>query len=512
VSKGRVKSSAPNERAKALTDIKHIFRSNEYSLRIENLSDKTWHSLFEALFECAHTERTSYLRHVKGSQRSVETRLESCASTLRAVVEVGVTKLRNKTVRALIDHILQTLPISDGYCGPLSVDYLKVLRIVFQYQPHVEHLREYKKNADSEYQEWSEIVEFCVDAINYYAGHTDSGNSDTPLSTGRSLLQIPTTSADFSTKSVVVDSMPKSPRLGRSLVQLEELVSCIRYLTNVTNAPVPKKATVVLNALVKFLQTTRSVGRAHHHAISAINSVLTRIIPHSIEAAQQAVLQILPLIKDLWLSKSATFRDEMLASLVLARSHVMNVLGMSDVGMSDHLENVDGLLDVLVLDYARRSEREQLALDDLSLKAQTTHQAKSIPLQNIGFRLRSGNLKGEASWTLVELISFYASALDGLKKHQSNAMDPDVDLEATSVKRMRLSSRFEDFLQQTIYSSGSSKLSSLQILTFMVRFTKLDVTQIENILDRLMPLLTSERGSVSSWALLFITKSVYSQP
>ena len=497
---------------KALTDIKHIFRSNEYSLRIENLSDKTWHSLFEALFECAQTERTSYLRHSKGSQRSVENRLESCASTLRAVVEVGVTKLRNKTVRALLDHILQTLPTSDGYCGPLSVDYLKVLRIVFQYQPHVEHLREYKKNADSEYQEWSEMVEFCVDAINYYAGHTDSGNSDTPLSTGRSVLQIPTTSAEFSTKSVVVDSVPKSPHLGRSMVELEELVSCIRYLTNATNAPVSKRATVVLNALVKFLQTARSVGRAHHHAISAINSILARIIPHSIEAAQQAVLQVLPLIKDLWLSKSATFRDEMLASLVLARCHVMNVLGSSDVEMSDHLSNVESLLDVLVLDYTRRSEREQLSLDDLSLKAQTIHQTKSIPLQNVGFRLRSRNLRGEASWTVVELISSYASALDGLKNRQSNTMGLDIVLEATSAKRMRLSSRFEDFLQQAVYSSGSSKLSSLQILTFMVQFTKLEVTQIENILDRLMPLLTSERGSVSSWALLFITKSVHSEP
>lgn len=404
-------------------------------------------------------------------------------------------------MRALIDHILETLPTSDGFCAPLSINYLKALRIILEYQPHVEHLREFKKDSSNEFKEWSEVIEFCVDAISYYVGQADSGASDTPQSLGRSLLRTSLASADFSVKSAVAEPAPRTPSSSRSAVQLEELVSCVRCLTKTPNAPVVKKASAIIDAIVIFLQNARSVGRAHHDAVSAINFVLARIVPQSIGITQKAIQQLLPLFKELWLSKSPTFRDEILATLILTKSHVLHMLKNSadKLELATHLE---GLLQVLVLEYCRRLEREQLAVDDLTFSGKSSQAA----LCNSSFRLRSGNVQGESSWAQIELIAFYASALDSFKNPHSSDADEYADQEQISAKRARVSSHLDDFLRQAVYGSGSSKLGSLHILAFMMLSAAFTVVQLETAIDRLTNLLTTEKGSVSSWAALSMAR------
>jgi len=485
-----------------LADIKHIFRNNEHNHRIGSLSDKAWHSLFEALFECAQAERAGFLKTNKGNKLSSEKRLENCGSTVRLVVEVGVHRFRNKTVRALLDHIMQALPTSDGYCAPILVNYLKALRAVLEYPPHVEHLREYKKDSGNEFQEWSELVDFCAEGVTFFSSEGDGDGLTTQLSTSRSLLRTPMTSAEFSSKSTLAESGSRIPRSGSSSVQLGEFIACLRHLTRATNAPIFKKARLILDVLFQFLHGAKSVSRAHHDALSAVNSILMRMAPQSIELTQYAVRQIVPLIKDMWLSKSAAFRDEMLITLVITKEHVLHMLHSQNAVASDFETDIEALLEVFTLDYGRRLERELLSFDDLRLVWRSVQCARMTPLSHVAFHLQNGHIKGEANWTLVELMALYASALDAERTKPVNQKDT----EPRSAKRTRNANYFDEFINQTTHSSGSTRLGAIQILAFMAQFTAFDTASVDKMLDRLCVLISHDKGEVSSWAMLAIAR------
>ena len=485
-----------------MSDIKNIFRHNEHNHRIDNLSDKAWHSLFEALFECTRAERAGFLRTNKANKLPSEKRLENCGSTLRLLIEVGVHRLRNKTVKALLDHIMQALPTGDGYCGPILVDYLKALRTLLEYPPHVEHLREYKKDSGHEFQEWSEIVKFCAEGVTFFSSEGDSEGVTTQLSTSRSLLRTPTTSAEFSTKSTLGESSSRNPRSGNSSIQLGEFIACLRHLTRATNAPIYKRARLILDVLFQFLHSAKSVSRAHHDALSAVNSVLMRIAPQSIELTQYAVRQIVPLIKDMWLSKSATFRDEMLITLVITREHVLHMLYSQNAATSDFQTDIEALLEVFTLDYCRRLERDLLSLDDLRLEWRNEQNAGATLHNHVAFRLQNGHIKGEANWTLVELMALYASALD---TERTKFVD-EKDAEPRSTKRTRKANHFDEFLKQATHSTGSARRGTIQILAFMAQFTAFDAVSVDKMLDRLSVLISHDKGEISSWAMLAIAR------
>jgi hypothetical protein len=171
----------------------------------------------------------------------------------------------------------------------------------------------------------------------------------------------------------------------------------------------------------------------------------------------------------------------------------------------EFIASLEGILEVLVLEYFRRLEREQLSLDDLTLSAKSS-EATGSALCNASFRLRSGNARGESAWAQIELIASYASALDSLKRPHSGGADEDADPEQTSAKRARMSSHLDDFLRQAVYGSGSSRLGALQILAFMMQSTNFSIAQLENVIDHLTNLLTIEKGSMSSWAALVIAR------
>ena len=456
--------------------------------------------MFEALFECTRAERAGFLKTNKGNKLPSEKRLENCGSTLRLVIEVGVHRLRNKTVKALLDHIMQALPTSDGYCGPILVNYLKALRTLLEYPPHVEHLREYKKDSAHEFQEWSEIVKFCAEGVAFFANEGDDDAATTQLSTSRSLLRTPTTSAESSTKSTLGESSSRKPRSGNSSVPLGEFIACLRYLTRATNAPIFKTARRILDVLFQFLHGAKSVSRSHHDALSAINSVLLRIAPQSIELTQYAVRQIVPRIKDMWLSKSATFRDEMLITLVITKEHVLHMLYSPNAATSEFQTDIEALLEVFTLDYCRRLERDLLSLDDLRLEWRSEQSARVTPHNHVAFRLQNGNIKGEANWTLVELMALYASALDTERTKSVGEKEP------RSTKRTRKANYFDEFLNQATYSTGSARLGAIQLLAFMAQFKAFDAASLDKMLDRLGVLISHDKGEISSWAMLAIAR------
>jgi ataxia telangiectasia mutated family protein len=130
------------ERADGLADLKHVLRHNQRSSSIDSLSDASFHRIYETLFEVVVSEQKAHATAKTTTLKSAAAnRLSSCASVLRLATEVGIASVRLKTVKALLDHFIETISLPGGaLCEPLALEYPKAMRVVLAYPPHVAHL------------------------------------------------------------------------------------------------------------------------------------------------------------------------------------------------------------------------------------------------------------------------------------------------------------------------------------------------------------------------------------
>jgi serine-protein kinase ATM len=429
------------------------------------------------------------------------------------VVEAGVQRIRMKTVKALIDHIIQTLPVADSYCSPISLDYLKCLRVILEYQPHVEHLRD----------KWQAVVEFCLDGVSMLQGGSseDQGSNlpavsvdlddheqpATPGATFRSTLLSPNASARASSRAgtpgLVSAPGPKTPRSSRSPMEVEELILCIHQLVRAPNAPLQtlSLAEPILEALIGFLQTVKSIGRAHYDALAALNLILAQIIHEHTELAERTIRQLLPIFKDFWSPKSTHFRDEIVITLVLTQSYIAKLLPESLKQHDSFAFSVEGLLDLLVSDYAKRHEREQLQLEDLLLDP-TSYGREPGCLRTEAFQLSLNGVRGEISWSVLHLVAKLSCVCDSVR----NAGSAQCEVEAGARKKPRLSTYYDGYLKQASMASGPSQVAALQLLSFIFQFHPLNSSKIEDAIERLSNLINDSNTTVASWAMLALTR------
>lgn len=433
------------------------------------MSHKAWDSIFEALFHYATSERAAYLKSKRGQKNTVHNRLESCASALRAAVEVGVGKLRIRTVKAVLEHITQTLPTPEGFLEPLSLDYVKSMRSILEYQPHVEHLRD----------TWNEILTFCLNSLDSFGELSAEEN-----------VSLSTTGTTSGTP------LDRHNRTSRYRMEAEELIACIRQLCRSPNAPIQDLAQESITTLVHYLQQSSSAGRAHVDALSSINLILAKTAPTNIELTRQTTRSILPLLAELWATKSPHLRNEILSTMILTRPYVVDLLRKN---LDTEVRTSVGiLLEVLQGDYSKRPEREQLRIEDLRLRLQTASIVTIAPPDVGVFHFRAGKLNSEARWTMVYFMALYCGLLD-----QSQADAHSVSAPGENVrKRLRISTNLQEHLRNSTSGTVSSQISSLQILLFMSTVMPLTVEQLDSIIYSLTSLVSDTVGSIATWTML----------
>jgi ataxia telangiectasia mutated family protein len=462
---------------------------------LESLKDKTWHNIYEALFQCATIERSAYLK-TNHSQRirsvAMVGRLSTCAKVLRITVTAGLRTIRAKTVKALIEHIIDTLPTADGaYCEGLNLDYVKCLRILSEYQPHVEHLRD----------SWNAVVDFCLDGIAQLQDRSQDGGLAPPNSNATSSGRAPNGSMSLSRRSRAGTPMATSRNQISAVFrrEVDDLIACIRHLTRATNVPLVPKAGAILDALVQYLKGSETIRMGHYDAFASINIILSRISHHSIDTTRTIVLDLYPVIKDLWPTKTSGLKDEMLMTLILTKTHVSALLQHS--GEATFKEDLENLLETLQSDYSKRLERDQLQVDDLEMLWQS--QSENPLLETAAFCLRRGNIGAESQWTTVYFISLYSHLLDA-NKRESQSLHSRHD-DDKSVKRPRVSYLYQDYLRQATMGSIPSQICALQALAFLPHFSVFTEEQLSEYIESLSTIITESNGGVSSWAMLALS-------
>lgn len=402
-------------------------------------------------------------------------------------MEGSLRNLRTKSVHAVLHHIIQTIPVpGEGLWEPLASDYIKCLRTLLQYPPHVEHLGNH---------EWQGAMDFCLRIL---ATIESEGSELSIRMSHRSSSEALESSSSRLTPMRRTSS--QAPRLSQSDGKgnrgtIEELVVCIQLLTSSSNAPVHSTSEKILNGLLDCLISFPQASGAHQAAFSTINTVIGKILCDQSEVVRELLLDIIPVIRRLWHTKLSGLRDEMLMTIM----RCMDVLvHMSRAMPSESLaESIEGLLDTIHLDYLRRTEKEAFQVDDLIF-----YPDSSIRQDSRWFGPRLGSYRSEHNWTVLWTIARLLALSDDMNAHFLLSVEDEVPS-----KRQRCLSKTEEILQDSFSSTGTRRGCALQLIPFILENHIATTSKLE-LLDHLPVNILDDNSFLASWTLLAISRFV----
>lgn len=460
----------------------------------ENLNDKGFHTLYEGLFLAASAEKTIYVKSTGVKTRnSARGRLSSCARYFRICVQAGVRKIKPKTARAVVDHVSQTTLIAgERFCEPISLDYTKSLRAVLDYLPYVEHLP-----SDS----WRRAVALCNAGIHI---HLDACLEARELSNGQRTLLLGTSLSTSSSmehnRGRPSSSWPMSSESSKPIAQ--ELLLCLQNLVSASNAPILEKADSIFSTVLRVLWAPSGGGLSHQVAIGITNATLSRINTNLTSLTETAVLELIPLLKERWSTKFPALRDEMLVIMVHIQTYVEKmILVKNDKVLRTDAE---GLLQAMQTDYSKRTERDQLQIDDVGLTLSPRSSSPAPPLRVSNIYLRGGTQRSEQCWGIIQVIAMLTYILDtqtpdyvGMKKGK-DADGPN--------KRRRVCMRFESLVRHLMSSDAPTKLCALQTVPFVLGAETPSETEMRNLMDQLTVVVSEETDSLASWGMVAMAR------
>ncbi|KAH6694050.1 ataxia telangiectasia mutated [Plectosphaerella plurivora] len=430
---------------------------------LDGLSDKHYHRIFEALFSCAVIEQRSGGGASAGrSAAASKARLSRISEALRLALHHGSSKLKRKTVRAVIDHITQ----SDGPF--LLQDHLKSLITLLT--ANVEQLA-----ASKDAHDWFSCFDFCLEKLaglleadgesllsNESAYHTDPGiraESSIRASPAPSIASNIGRSGGLNGRGLGTHATSTN----RTIIQ--DLLHCIHLLVLPPNAPVRNRAQILADALVKVLRLPYAISSITLYGFSCLNILFERIQADDVTLAKNLAQEAVPLVRQWWERRTVandgmqnSVRDEMLKVILNIHLHLEE---MASTPENTVLAEIEQLAEALWLEYARRQERNQLQLHDITF---TTSILPTDHFQTRTFGLRPHHIEGERKWALMLNLALLEHILwQRDDAHATAAEGPlDEDLPRKRRRKTNKSIRLRDKL-----ASSDTSQAALRLLPFL---------------------------------------------
>lgn len=454
------------------------------------------------MFRVAKIEISNHARATKHTKPKVESRLSACATLLRVVVEVGLRKLHYKTVKALLDHITQTLPTADaGYCTPLCKDYFKALVALLEFKAHPEHFLG---------DDWHELVDFCLDTARDL--NRSDGLADSSLSNGAKTLHKSISRRDHLSRSVTPSTAGDHGRTSNSTLsqsatypQLRdsqlELAKCLQHLASVPNAPLFDRAQVFVTTIVDLLVSYPKVSSIQQLLFGCINCIMFRVTAHDTKLALQLMEKLLPLLRRFWDIRDHNMKEPLL--VLLSYGEVLLPRLISEDTTGDRKAVLHALVEVLRHDYCARRPREQLQLDDLAFVDPMNRKSPQVPLSNKVAQVRIGMYKAEQPWCMISSSAAILVALEKDSASSEGVVNSDhIDYPP---KRRRLTRPLDDILGFTKASATVEKQYALQVFVFIFSNLQFDESSLQDHLNILLQCLSDDDGLTLSWTMLAMT-------
>lgn len=492
-----ISGSNVTDRKNGLADLKHILRHNQSNPRVQAIPNKSFLQIFQVLFQAALDGRSALAKAKTSTTRvTAENRLFEIASALRLSVEAGVKTLRLNTVRAVRDHVVETIYLSaGGFCEPLALEYMKCLRTIFTFQPHVEHLISAC--------EWDDVVSFCLDCMKNAESEVadESGNFDLGSTSGAN------NALSYRSSSRSLAREPAGSQGSRSKIKLlaGEVVACLNFLTAVPNAPLKQQAKDVLWALIEHLRGSSTGTPSNQDAFAAINNVLTWARTENTELTQEVTNHLVRLIRQLWFPKSAAL-SHMLSTVLLLQPYISRAIW--EQAALPLKTDLIGLVQAIKSEYEREhSSTRQLNLEDICLEVNTQQNLKDGKVATLLFTLRCAGTRAETNWLLVYVLAIVYRTLVMSTRAESAAQrdhddEDEVDPNPRSRKRQRKQDDFRSLIESASTGAAPSRICALQIIAFLAQEMALTPDQISTAVEALSTSSGDEHGGVASWSFV----------
>ncbi|ATY67317.1 phosphotidylinositol kinase [Cordyceps militaris] len=481
-------AGAVKTRDKALDDLNQLLSRNNGAVDLSELGDKAYHDIFEALFKTVLEQKPKYFD--KKTSKPAELRLNKCARAVRAAASRGASKLKLKTLSAVIDHITQVLPgPSDGFVRPLLNDYVKALTELLSRAANVEY---FSRNGG---QLWQICADFFLDVISNRIpqnGTIDLGligrNSPAP-STPRSTLR--------SNSGSLLSQKPPEIADGEPARDALEGLLC---LVAAPNAHILSRSQDMANAALRVLRLHNlSLGSLQTMSFAIINVVLSATQLDNPTYTGSLVQDLLPLMAHWWradrVSQDDTIkslRNEILRTILLSQLHIEKLaVNKWNDGVR---EDIVYLLEPLWQEYSKRSPGNQLKLGDITFATDTLPKDY---LQIGIFGLNPLNTEAESQWGIIQCIASLEAILGRPKPQAISSQRTEQPRKRRRVDQSnsRLRARLKDRRREIVQTA-------LQAIPFILTTGALNADEVQDLLLELVSLTTHKDTSIASWALI----------
>ncbi|KAL2821528.1 hypothetical protein BJX63DRAFT_378450 [Aspergillus granulosus] len=468
------------DRTDGLADLKYVLQQNKRSSKLQSMSDKGCHHIFESLFRLVSAEKSLYNR--ASSKGAASTRLSACASVIRTAVDALLRNLRTKSVRAILDHITDTLVNREGPLFELlGVDYTKCLSTILHYPPHVEHLG---------IEEWEKAVNFCLSIIG--ASDDEDSQQSTWSRPSSTLDEYIGASGGRSTPSRMTPSLAFREKPKGLTGAVEEALQCIKMLSGVPNAPIQDYAESILRGLTRYVASSPIGGSSHQKAFASVNTVVMRVIFDNSNLVREKLLDLVPVIRQHWATKLVGLKDELLATIMFVVSILTDAIRKSP--SESLMLAVEGLFTTLQSEYIRRPEKEILQVDELIFSSNISSGPRRFHLWP-----RLENARSEHNWTVVWAMARLLELSEELAAQSS----PPTARGETPNKKQRLASKIDDVFRDSTVSLGIRRVCALQLTPFLFQHYAQTEPKF-SLLKRLIPHILDDNPTISSWTMIAI--------
>ena len=449
--------------------------------------------MYDDLFQVISDEKKSFNRDSsKITKASAAVRLGQGAAALRAVIAATVGFITKKQAGAVISHVLQVLPSREtGYLVPVELDYLKVLRIILEYQAHVEH---FTKTAKKD--QWRDVLDFCLQGL-----ESERSSNSIPASSDRH-------------------------RRGAISPVGNELLGSLKALTSASNAPLlqfgPEILHIVLPLLVDVTtQSNISISEGFGSALAVLQSTFSCLALSQSSLVHSVLPDVLTILARLLTtaSKIQAVREEVLAILLVLKPQLASMAFRST--RSSIATQVSSLASTLLNDYINDvpSNKQRLDLDTIDLTLHHRHPLNLMPMQQPVFTLGTSTEEMESHWIQLHLTAFLQSWLDVdndasqvSDSSQAEAgitmMKDDVDDRSLkrAAKRRRVNTNLETLLTRAQDTrSVTHGVRILQIICFSLATRKLSVNDLCSVVSPMLELAAAKDSQLASWAFICLS-------
>lgn len=395
-------------------------------------------------------------------------------------MEVGASRIRFKTALSILDHIVETLPNSDGsYCEPLLNDYLKIFKTLLEYTPHCEHMRP---------KQWQKYVDFVLNMLS--AGIDD-------------LVQTSDVLTSRDSRNTSRNGHSWSMRLSQRTVRTkskdgvsahsDELIATLKSLTAVASAPIMSRGDAIAKTMEDYLLAG---SRGQEAAFEILNNVIFIALTTDVDFTRTLISSLIPVIRRFWSHHSVLLREQMLITLFSCRYLFISRSSTWPPKQSNILEPI---LETMLSEYNSRSERDILLFDDMQLWIAE----ESAPLHTEHFLPARNSPRALNAWASLSVI---ACLILGRKETRRHDNDFDSEADEGPRKRQKFRDPTEDIWRLATEGVGQSRLVALQILVFLCDQPAREEVSLPKDLAELLPGLSNEDTNIQSWTYVLFSR------